>query len=102
MNDFSIWEVLMLLCFACSWPISIIKSLKTKVVVGKSPLFMAIILIGYICGFTHKVLHNNDIVTYLYAFNFLIISIDLILYFFYIGKNKRDLMHKNAENITKT
>ena len=63
---------------------------------------MMIILVGYICGFIHKILNNNDVVTYLYAFNFFIISIDLVLYFTYIGQNKRDLLHKNAENITKT
>ena len=43
MANFSIWEVLFLLCFAVSWPVSIAKSLRTKVVIGKSPLFMSLI-----------------------------------------------------------
>ncbi len=40
MPSFSIWEILFLLCFAVSWPISIVRSLRTKVVIGKSPIFM--------------------------------------------------------------
>ena len=91
-NDFSIWEILMLLCFACSWPVSIVKSLRTKIVIGKSPLFMIIILLGYICGIINKILNHYDIVTYLYVFNFLIVSFDLFLYFFYIKQNKAELL----------
>lgn len=86
----SIWEILMLLCFACSWPVSIIKTIRTKIVLGKSPLFMSIIILGYICGIINKVLNNYDIVTYLYAFNLLIVSTDLVLYFYYIKRNRAD------------
>ena len=43
MTEFSVWEVLFLLCFAISWPVSIAKSLRTKVVIGKSPLFMSLL-----------------------------------------------------------
>ncbi len=96
MDDFSIWEILMLLCFACSWPISIIKTLRTKIVLGKSPVFMMIIMLGYICGIIHKVLHNYDIVTYLYGFNFFIVSVDLFLYFYYIGRNRKELEIKEG------
>lgn len=35
----SIFEIVMLLCFAASWPFSIVKALRTKVVIGKSPVF---------------------------------------------------------------
>lgn len=75
----------MLLCFACSWPVSIIKSLRTKIVAGKSPLFMSIILLGYICGIIHKFVHSPDVVVYLYILNFLIVAVDLFLYFYYGG-----------------
>ena len=90
-GDFSIWEVLFLLCFAVSWPVSIAKSLRTKVVIGKSPLFMSLVILGYIFGIIHKVLNNYDIVTWLYAFNALLVATDLTLYFVYIGKNRRDM-----------
>lgn len=87
----SIFEILMLVCFACSWPVSIAKSLKTKIVIGKSPLFMSIIILGYVFGIIHKILHSFDWVTYLYLFNLLIVAFDLMLYFKYIGQNKKDL-----------
>lgn len=92
MTDFSIWEVLFLLCFAVSWPVSIAKSLKTKVVIGKSPLFMSLVILGYIFGIVHKLLYNRDIVIFLYMFNALLVSTDLFLYFLYIGKNRRELL----------
>ena len=88
MHAFSIWEILFLLCFAVSWPISIVKSLRTKVVIGKSPLFMSLIILGYIFGIIHKLLYNNDIVTWLYVFNASLVATDLILYFVYIKSNR--------------
>lgn len=96
MVDFSIWEVLFLLCFAISWPVSIVKSLRTKVVIGKSPVFMSFIILGYIFGIIHKVTHHFDIVTWLYVFNAILVSIDLFLYFKYIKRNKSEL---NANNL---
>jgi hypothetical protein len=99
MNDnFSIFEVLMLLCFACSWPVSIIKSLRTKVVIGKSSIFMIIIILGYVFGIVHKLLNDPDPVTWLYLFNLLVVLFDLILYFIYIKKNRRELFAKKQQN----
>lgn len=91
MANFSIWEVLFLLCFSVSWPVSIAKSLRTKMVIGKSPIFMSLIILGYIFGIIHKSLYSNDIVIWLYVFNAVLVSFDLVLYFMYIGKNRRDL-----------
>ena len=94
MANFSIWEVLFLLCFSVSWPVSIAKSLRTKVVIGKSPIFMSLIILGYIFGIIHKALYSNDIVIWLYVFNAALVSFDLALYYMYIGKNRRELKHK--------
>ena len=81
---FSIFEIIMLLCFGFSWPASIAKSLRTKVVRGKSPLFLTLIVIGYVAGITHKCLYTpGDPVIFLYILNFLLVSIDLSLYFKY-------------------
>ena len=96
MGNFSIWEVLFLCCFAISWPVSIAKSLRTKIVIGKSPLFMSLIVLGYIFGIIHKLLYSNDIVIWLYLFNALLVSFDLLLYFIYIGRNREQL--KQREN----
>ena len=94
MHTFSIWEVMFLLCFAVSWPLSIAKSLRTKVVLGKSPIFMGLIILGYIFGIIHKLLNNPDFVTWLYVFNATLVAIDLALYFTYVGRNRRELLNK--------
>lgn len=81
MPHFSIWEVLFLLCFAVSWPLSIAKSLRTKIVIGKSPIFMSLIILGYIFGIIHKALYSYDIVIWLYVFNAVLVATDVALYF---------------------
>ena len=88
MNNFAkICEMMMLLCFAVGWPISIMKSLRTKVVKGKSPLFMMIIILGYAFGILRKLL-VFDWVFYIYIFNITIVSFDLFLYFYYSKREK--------------
>lgn len=77
-----------LLCFAVSWPISIVRSLRTKVVIGKSPIFMSLIILGYIFGIIHKLLYYRDIVIWLYVFNATPVATDLILYFVFIKRNR--------------
>lgn len=75
---------MMLLCFAASWPFSIIKAIRTKVVAGKSPLFMTLIEIGYVSGILYKVTSPTpDWRVWLYVLNFIIIGTDLVLYFIY-------------------
>ena len=81
---FSIFEIIMLLCFGLSWPTSIVRALRTKVVRGKSPFFMVLIIIGYMGGITHKYLYTpGDPVIFLYVLNFLLVTVDLSLYFKY-------------------
>ncbi len=80
----SIFEALMLLCFGLSWPISIVKALRTKKVVGKSPLFMVVICLGYMSGILHKVLYAFDWVIILYIINLLMVATDLFLYYRYL------------------
>jgi hypothetical protein len=82
----SIFEIIMLICFGLSWPISIYKSLKTKTVAGKSPLFMAIVVAGYASGIIHKILYSNDWVIALYAANLLLVGVDMAVYFYYSNR----------------
>jgi hypothetical protein len=79
----SLFEIGMLVCFGVSWPISISKSLRTHAVDGKSPLFMVIVMIGYLCGLFHKLFFSRDWVASLYILNFLMVGMDLILYYRY-------------------
>lgn len=77
----SVFEIGMLICFGISWPVSIIKTLKTKCVKGKSVIFLYIIVTGYILGIFHKLLYNFNYVIYMYAFNALLVSADIILWY---------------------
>jgi hypothetical protein len=74
----------MLICFGISWPISIAKSLRTKVVAGKSPLFMTVLCLGYVSGITHKILFSMDWIIGLYILNLVLVSFDLFLYYKYL------------------
>jgi len=73
----------MLLCFGISWPISIAKAIRTRTVAGKSPIFMAVIILGYLCGVLHKLFFAYDWVIFLYILNMTMVSVDLALYLRY-------------------
>ena len=77
-----IFEVIMLICFGLSWPISVYKSIKSKTTKGKSVFFIFAIIIGYMSGIIGKIV-NNDItyVLILYCFNLIVVSTDLTLFF---------------------
>ncbi len=81
----SYFEIIMLACFGISWPFSIWKSIKTRNVSGKSPAFLAIIMIGYVNGIMHKVCYSMDWVIALYIANLLMVAFDLFLYYRYSG-----------------
>ena len=83
--NFSVFEIGMLACFGISWPVSIYKSIKSKSTKGKSVFFLFVIECGYVFGITHKIINSRDIVLILYFLNFIMISIDISIYF----KNKR-------------
>ena len=93
----SIFEAVMLICFGISWPVSIAKSLRTKVVSGKSPMFMAILCVGYLSGCIHKVCYSLDWVTALYAANMIMVATDLILYYVYLPKERRAVVAVGGE-----
>jgi hypothetical protein len=88
----SVFEIIMLLCFGLSWPISITKALRTKVVAGKSPFFLGIIIVGYGSGIIHKILFSRNWVIILYMINLIMVAIDLSLYFKF--KNRRENINR--------
>ena len=92
-----IFEVAMLVCFGLSWPISVIKGIKSKSTNGKSLVFTLVIILGYICGLTSKILSNNiTYVLWLYLFNLIIVSVDLIVWI--INHNREQKQIKNKIN----
>lgn len=76
-----IFEFLMLFCFGFSWPFSIAKSIRSRSTKGKSLMFMVLIEFGYVFGIVHKILYNYNWVIWMYVFLFLLVMVDLVLYF---------------------
>jgi len=80
-------EAIMLVCFGCSWPVNLRKSIVTKSTKGKSLLFLILIDTGYVAGMLSKILNTNFDwstkwwVFALYAINFSMVLTDIILYF---------------------
>lgn len=75
----------MLVCFGLGWPIDVIKTLRVKRVEGKSIGFMSMIFTGYLAGLGSKFVRSADsgyleAVTALYAFNAVMVAIDILLY----------------------
>ena len=86
----SVFEAAMLICFGISWPVSIAKTLRTGIVIGKSPLFMGIVCFGYLCGLIHKIRYSFDWITALYALNMIMVAVDLSLYYIYLPAKKEN------------
>ena len=84
-----IFEIIMLLCFGMSWPISVYKSIRSKSTKGKSVIFIIAIIIGYISGIIGKIVnHQLTYVMALYLINLIVVSIDLGLYFINAKREK--------------
>ena len=77
-----IFELVMLICFGLSWPISVYKSLTSRSTQGKSLIFMVAIIIGYISGILGKIAGGQiNYVLGLYILNLFFVSLDMTLYF---------------------
>lgn len=94
-------EALTIFCFGLSWPISIRKSLISRTAKGKSLFFEVFLLLGYACGIVRKIIQlvamdASGLLFFLsfffYILNFIMISIDVALYF----RNAR--LDKEREN----
>jgi len=77
----SFLEAGMLICFGASWPLDIYKSLKSRSTAGKSVMFMFVLNVGYLFGIANKIIYNHDIVLALYILNFVLVSVDICLFF---------------------
>jgi len=76
-----IFEFLMLVCFGASWPFSILKSIRSRSAKGKSIMFMVLVELGYVFGIVHKLLYSRNWVIWAYVVLFLVVGIDIFLYF---------------------
>lgn len=82
-------ETLMIVCFGLSWPLSVLKSYRSRTAKGKSLFFELFIWVGYIFGIIKNFVMfangSNSWIFFLgwvfYFFNFIMISVDILLYF---------------------
>ena len=90
-------EMIMLICFGLSWPISVYKSLTSHSTQGKSLVFMIAIIIGYISGITGKLVGGQiNYVLAMYCFNLTVVFFDLMLFFANKRREKRSVELRNA------
>lgn len=85
-----IFEMVMLICFGCSWPFAIAKTIRSKTVKGKSIVFIILIFIGYLSGIVFKLVGNFDHVIWLYITNGTLVFTEIVLYFRY---NRSGVFH---------
>lgn len=94
-----IFEILMLVCFGASWPLNIIKSLRTRSTKGKSLFFLILIDIGYVSGIINKFIRypmtdNKALWTFtlcVYFLNLTMVTGDMIVYFINRRREKKEL-----------
>ena len=82
MELFDVFETLMIVSFGISWPLSIIRSVRSRSTKGKSLLFMCFIAFGYVCGITSKLISARyNLAFWFYFPNLCMVITDIILYF---------------------
>lgn len=95
-------EIIMVLSFGASWPFNVVKSYRARTAKGKSPVFLLLIMFGYVAGIASKFLNEAYMaqfstkwyVLFFYFLNLLMVSTDLALYL----RNRRlDRMAKEAD-----
>lgn len=75
-------EAAMLICFGCSWPLSVYKNYKAKTAKNMSLWFILLIITGYVAGITAKIItgHINYVLA-VYILNLVVVSANLVVYF---------------------
>ena len=85
-----ILEFAMLFAFGFSWPFAIMRTYRAKRVDGKSPHFMVIVIVGYLCGIAAHLVEGTKLwLVAVYLVDIALVSTDLALYFHYSRKARR-------------
>ncbi len=75
----------MMVCFGISWPVDIVRTLRTGRTEGKSLAFMSLVLAGYVLGLGAKLARAAgtgqwpELITTLYVFNSAAIIVDIVI-----------------------
>lgn len=107
MEFYELMEICMIVSFGFSWPMNVIKSYKARTTKGKSLAFLILILFGYICGITGKIVAPacKWYVMFFYVLNFLMVGADLLLYirnFQLEKKEKKFFLKTTGEEIIRS
>ena len=91
-------EVTMLICFGCSWPLSVYKNYKAKTAKNMSICFILLIIFGYVAGITAKIISGHiNYVLAVYILNLAVVSANLAVYF--INRNN-DKQSESAPSVS--
>ncbi len=75
-------EMVMLVCFGCSWPMNLVKNYRCRSAKGMSLPFILLLIAGYIAGISAKLItHNINFVLTAYAINLLMVGMNFLVYF---------------------
>ena len=75
-------ESIMLICFGMSWPVNVYRNYKACTARGMSPMFILLIITGYIAGITAKILSGNTgLILVVYLINLTMVLLNLAVYF---------------------
>lgn len=78
----TILESVMLICFGCSWPMSLMTNIRAKSTKGMNLWFYVLISTGYVAGIAAKLIaHNITYVLIIYVFNLIFVSSNIVVYF---------------------
>ena len=81
----------MLFAFGFSWPFAIARTYRAKRVDGKSPAFMVIVLLGYLCGIAAHLVEGTKLwLCIVYLVDMALVSTDLCLYFHYSRQRRAE------------
>lgn len=84
-------ETVMLICFGLSWPISLVKNIKTGSAKGMSLPFTLLIIVGYVAGISAKLYSGvYSYVLLAYFWNLLLVGLNLAVFFVNKRKDKKD------------
>ena len=90
-------EAMMIISFGISWPLSIIRSYRSRSTKGKSIFFSFFILFGYLCGIAAKILSGNiNYVLVVYFLNLITVCLNLLVYFRNRGLDRRAAETRSA------
>ncbi len=80
--DSNFFEMLFLICFGVSWPINIVKAVRSRTARGVSLGFLVLIFMGYVFGIIAKLLEETLSYTLaLYVINIAMVAVCIVLYF---------------------